>query len=282
MIAWAADGRRATPRSRPRSRVLPRPDVRRVGGAAAAASACTSSPRRASRPGWPQRRGRRGSWSPWARPGLGKAHMPVNDALPPSRSIPTRSPCASTARCGRSRRPPNCPWPSATSCSDGDRAAEHLLTGRLAAADRRARALRRGGGSGRPAGWSSTSPRWRPICAARNRAIGLVTAVAAACCRTPRRASASEAAEAETDARTPAPAARQASRAQGRGLLRLARRVWPRRVGGPGPHAPSRAWRPAGSDWWPGWTPSRPRCRRLHHHDRHGHRRPAAAGPGPR
>jgi urease accessory protein len=35
------------------------------------------------------------------------------------------------------------------------------------------------------------------------------------------------AADAETDARTPAPAARQASRAQGRGLVRLARRVWP-------------------------------------------------------
>ncbi|BBZ16441.1 urease accessory protein UreF [Mycolicibacterium gadium] len=34
-------------------------------------------------------------------------------------------------------------------------------------------------------------------------------------------------ADAEIDARTPAPAARQASRAQGRGLLRLARRVWP-------------------------------------------------------
>ena len=31
----------------------------------------------------------------------------------------------------------------------------------------------------------------------------------------------------ETDARTPAPAARQASRSQGRGLARLARRVWP-------------------------------------------------------
>lgn len=31
----------------------------------------------------------------------------------------------------------------------------------------------------------------------------------------------------ETDARTPAPAARAASRAQGRGLARLARRVWP-------------------------------------------------------
>ena len=35
------------------------------------------------------------------------------------------------------------------------------------------------------------------------------------------------AADAETDARTPAPAAREASRAQGRGLARLARRVWP-------------------------------------------------------
>ncbi|BBX82841.1 urease accessory protein UreF [Mycolicibacterium aubagnense] len=34
-------------------------------------------------------------------------------------------------------------------------------------------------------------------------------------------------ADRETDARTPAPAARLASRAQGRGLLRLARRVWP-------------------------------------------------------
>ncbi|MGV0778261.1 urease accessory protein UreF [Mycolicibacterium elephantis] len=34
-------------------------------------------------------------------------------------------------------------------------------------------------------------------------------------------------ADRETDARTPAPAARRASRAQGRGLVRLARRVWP-------------------------------------------------------
>jgi len=36
-----------------------------------------------------------------------------------------------------------------------------------------------------------------------------------------------EQADRETDARTPAPAARDASRAQGRGLSRLARRVWP-------------------------------------------------------
>jgi len=49
------------------------------------------------------------------------------------------------------------------------------------------------------------------------------------------------AANAETDARTPAPAARQASRAQGRGLLRLARRVWPAAEWdalGPRPHLP--------------------------------------------
>lgn len=59
----------------------------------------------------------------------------------------------------------------------------------------------------------------------RIRTSGLVTAsVAAAVHRgdlTP------AVADAETDARTPAPAARLASRAQGRGLLRLARRVWP-------------------------------------------------------
>ncbi|MFQ6325107.1 urease accessory protein UreF [Nocardia sp. CWNU-33] len=34
-------------------------------------------------------------------------------------------------------------------------------------------------------------------------------------------------AEAEADARTPAPGARTASRAQGRGLLRLAKQIWP-------------------------------------------------------
>ncbi|MGV0813028.1 urease accessory UreF family protein [Mycolicibacterium boenickei] len=50
-----------------------------------------------------------------------------------------------------------------------------------------------------------------------------------------------EAADAETDARTPAPAARDASRAQGRGLVRLARRVWPQQSWGalgPRPHLP--------------------------------------------
>ncbi len=45
----------------------------------------------------------------------------------------------------------------------------------------------------------------------------------------------------ETDARTPSPAARAASRGQGRGLLRLAKRVWPDTEWsalGPTPHLP--------------------------------------------
>ncbi len=54
---------------------------------------------------------------------------------------------------------------------------------------------------------------------------GLVTASVAAAVHTGSLSAA--AADRETDARTPAPAARQASRAQGRGLVRLARRVWP-------------------------------------------------------
>lgn len=59
----------------------------------------------------------------------------------------------------------------------------------------------------------------------RIRTHGLVTAsIAVAVCDG--RLSVSEA-DGETDARTPAPAARQASRTQGRGLCRLARRVWP-------------------------------------------------------
>ncbi|BBY60777.1 urease accessory protein UreF [Mycolicibacterium sarraceniae] len=59
----------------------------------------------------------------------------------------------------------------------------------------------------------------------RIRTSGLVTASVAAAMH--RGELTATAADAETDARTPAPAARQASRAQGRGLLRLARRVWP-------------------------------------------------------
>lgn len=59
----------------------------------------------------------------------------------------------------------------------------------------------------------------------RIRTHGLVTASLAAAVHDGRLDP--DAADAETDARTPSPAARTASRAQGRGLLRLARRVWP-------------------------------------------------------
>jgi urease accessory protein len=59
----------------------------------------------------------------------------------------------------------------------------------------------------------------------RIRTTGLVTASVAAAVHSGGLPVAG--ADAEIDARTPAPAARQASRAQGRGLLRLARRVWP-------------------------------------------------------
>jgi urease accessory protein len=56
---------------------------------------------------------------------------------------------------------------------------------------------------------------------------GLVTASIAAAVHTG--SLSVQAADRETDARTPASAARQSSRAQGRGLARLARRVWPDR-----------------------------------------------------
>jgi urease accessory protein len=59
----------------------------------------------------------------------------------------------------------------------------------------------------------------------RIRTTGLVTASIAVAVHTG--ALSVDAAGDETDARTPAPAARQASRSQGRGLLRLAKRVWP-------------------------------------------------------
>lgn len=59
----------------------------------------------------------------------------------------------------------------------------------------------------------------------RIRSHGLVTASIAAAVH--RGTLSVEDADQETDARTPAPAARHSSRSQGRGLARLARRVWP-------------------------------------------------------
>jgi urease accessory protein len=59
----------------------------------------------------------------------------------------------------------------------------------------------------------------------RIRTSGLVTASVAVAVQTGNLSFGT--ADLESDARTPAPPARAASRAQGRGLLRLARRVWP-------------------------------------------------------
>ncbi len=74
----------------------------------------------------------------------------------------------------------------------------------------------------------------------RIRTAGLVAAsLAAAVCAGELTA---PAAEAETDARTPAPAARTASRMQGRGLLRLAKQMWPQQDWselGTRPHLPT-------------------------------------------
>jgi urease accessory protein len=71
----------------------------------------------------------------------------------------------------------------------------------------------------------------------RIRSHGLVTASIAAAVH--RGELSPDEADQETDARTPSPAARQASRSQGRGLARLARRVWPNTCWhdiGPHPH----------------------------------------------
>ena len=68
-------------------------------------------------------------------------------------------------------------------------------------------------------------PTLRAYLRRRVRTHGLVTASMAVAVHTGALGLAD--ADRETDARTPAPAARVASRAQGRGLARLARRVWP-------------------------------------------------------
>ena len=80
--------------------------------------------------------------------------------------------------------------------------------------------------------------------ARRLRTAGLVAAgiagAAAAACAGPGAAAALARIDAAADARTPSPAQRAASRAQGRGLLRLATTAWP----APSPHA---AWAALGA-----------------------------------
>jgi urease accessory protein len=68
-------------------------------------------------------------------------------------------------------------------------------------------------------------PTLRAFLGRRIRTTGLATASVAAAVHAGHLTA--QAADRETDARTPSPAARHASRVQGRGLARLARRVWP-------------------------------------------------------
>ena len=115
----------------------------------------------------------------------------------------------------------------------------------------------------------------------RIRTQGLVTASVAAAVHAGSLTVA--AADRETDARTPAPAARQASRAQGRGLARLARRVWPDGdwdALGATPHLAVAAGAVGAAS---GMTAStHGAVRRVHHDDRLGDGRATAAGAGPR
>lgn len=111
----------------------------------------------------------------------------------------------------------------------------------------------------------------------RVRTHGLLTASIAAAVH--RGELAVDDADRETDARTPAPAARHASRSQGRGLIRLARRVWPDSGWeelGPRPHLAVVAGRVGALS---GLAPEHNALHLVYiTNDRLGHRRPATAG----
>ena len=224
MIAWAAmgDANASIPTPQP---VLPRPMFGAApgrGGGDVGAFRVAAGDR--GRPGRPARR--------QPPPGAGR-RRPQRSARRICRSTtrcrgsrwsPTRSPCASTARSGRNSPPPNCPWHNDISCSDdqpGD-ATVRLADSRLPT-----------GGHVHSGGVEEAVTSGLVVDLATLRAFlrrriatqGLVTASVAAAVHAGSLSVA--AADRETDARTPAPAARQASRAQGRGLARLARRVWP-------------------------------------------------------
>ena len=236
MIAWAAmgDANASIPTPQP---VLPRPmfgaDARRGRGHLGAFVAPARARGRAGRPA----RVCAASSSPWATSArVGKADMPLNDALPRHRGRSRHLHGPHRRRGDRaSSRPPSCRWPSATSCSDG----RHRGAAAAHAAPTRGF---RPAATRTPAGWRRRSTaglvvdcrRWRPSCAARLRTAGLVDGVDRRRGRTTAgRARPCAAADAEADARTPAPRGAAASRAQGRGLLRAgAARVWPgRRLG---------------------------------------------------
>lgn len=105
----------------------------------------TSSPR------WRSRTGCRsgfssgsGSWRSSRRAGSPRRTCARTTRGLGCRSIPTASPCTSTGSWSRPRPPPNCPWPSVTSCSDVQGSTSR--PGRRPLSRRGACALRRGRG----------------------------------------------------------------------------------------------------------------------------------------
>ncbi len=119
MIAWAAmgDANASIPTPQP---VLPRP----MFGAAPAAAAATSvhfvSPQAIEDRLADRLAVNRRLVAVERRPhASGKPKCRSTTHFPRSRSTPTPSPCASTARSGRKSPPPNCRWRSAISCSKG-------------------------------------------------------------------------------------------------------------------------------------------------------------------
>ena len=260
MIAWAAmgDANASIPTPQP---VLPRP----MFGAAPAAAAATSvhfvAPQ-AIEDGLADRLDVTAGW--WRSRDvrkIGKADMPLNDAMPAHRGRPRHL--------HRAHRRRGLGGAARHRTADGTEILPVLMIeprhpahpGGLAAADRRPRALRRRGGGGhqragrRPRDAAGVPAPPDPHHRSGD-GIDRRGRAHAARCPSPH-------ADRETDARTPSPAARQASRAQGRG---------PAAAGPPG-LARARTGTALGHDAAPGggggrgrarpagWHPSTPRCR---------------------
>ena len=281
MIAWAAmgDANASIPTPQP---VLPRP---MFGAAPGRRGRHLGALRRAAghrgRPGRPDRRAA-GDWSPVAQRPHGRQgrHAAQRRDCRPSRSIPTPSPSASTARCGASNRPPNCPWRRDTSCSDGRPGRPLLALADSRLPDRRPRPFRRRrGGRHQRAGGRSGDAARRSCAAASGPRPGDGVRRRRGARRPTRRP--------PTPTVKPMPAHRLPRRgrrraAQGRGLLRLARRVWPAddwAALGRSPHLPV-----VGRTGGPRQRPDTRADRAVagvHHDDGFGHGRAAAAGARP-
>ena len=242
MIALGRRWATPTPRSRPRSRSCPGPMFGAYGAAPAADQRrLRRAGRDRRRPGRPARPCAAG-WCRWPTPAArGKADLPLNDAhARASRSTPTRSRSASTASSSSPSRRPSCRWPSATSCSDaadGHRSAHGLSSpslllladGRLPG--RRPRALRRARGGGRRrAGARPGRPGGVPARPAGHRRPGRGRVRRRRPCRSHGRPRAVGPTLGSTRSSTPGrrrPRCGEASRAQGRALLRAGRAMWP-------------------------------------------------------